>query len=227
MFATGPENCPRPCVQRHSFAHGSQQDQRGAHQASWAECFPWCMRATPHSGRDHGARACQGSNSVFQRSQNVCGVIDGSRVEVPLWGVLRENTAVRADALESSEPKFGWQQKATRRLHQKFHEEHWPGLSNPERALMLSQRGLLASVIFFHGGPHQQDDEDRSSTFSTAPVTVFQIAPSLDLTHLPMWPPTRLFWPSSSSVQCGVVFGGRGFPLEQAAHRCAEKQGRE
>ena len=48
---------------------------------------------------------------------------------------------------EPSEPKFGWQQKATQCFHRKFHGvEYWPGLSNPERALMLSQCGPLASA---------------------------------------------------------------------------------
>ena len=60
---------------------------------------------------------------------------------------------------------------------------------------------------YVDGGPHQQDDQNRGSTLPSSLVATPQIAPSLDLTHLPMWPPTRLCWPSSSSVQCG---GGPG-----------------
>ena len=40
-------------------------------------------------------------------------------------------------------------QKAARCLHQKFYDEEcWPRLSNPERALMRSQCGPLASITF-------------------------------------------------------------------------------
>ena len=44
---------------------------------------------------------------------------------------------------------MGWQQKATKCLHQKFMEEqHWMAITNADKALMHSQRGALVSAVF-------------------------------------------------------------------------------
>ena len=80
------------------------------------------------------------------------------------------------------------------------------------------QPGASPVVVIFgirhvHGGPHQRDDEDRGST------------PSLDFTLLPMWPPTRLFWPSIEQRAVWRVLGERGLPLEQAAAQVCREAG--
>ena len=44
---------------------------------------------------------------------------------------------------------MGWQQQATKYLHQKFWDEQFCGeLTDAQKALMLSQRGPLASAAF-------------------------------------------------------------------------------
>ena len=70
--------------------------------------------------------------------------------EVPSWTELAESQeVVFAEEPEPHEPKVGWQQQATKCLHQKFWDEQcWPELTDPQKALMLSQRGPLASVAF-------------------------------------------------------------------------------
>ena len=64
----------------------------------------------------------------------------------------------------------------------------------------------------------EQDDEDRGSTLPSYPVATPQIAPSLDLTHLPMCPQTRFFSPSACSVAGSL--GEVGFHLSKQQHRC-------
>ena len=101
---------------------------------------------TPHSGRHHdsgvGGRSCLLLGG--------CQSLRDAGFEVPSWTELAESQeVVFAEEPEPHEPKVGWQQQATKCLHQKFlDEQYWPELTDPQKALMLSQRGPLASVAF-------------------------------------------------------------------------------
>ena len=54
----------------------------------------------------------------------------------------------RCGRTKPNEPKFGWQQKASRALHKKFCQEvHLQRLTEPERALMRSQHGPLHHLL--------------------------------------------------------------------------------
>ena len=68
-------------------------------------------------------------------------------LEIPSWRELAEIPPERVAEPEPNQPKFGWQQKATRKLEQQFvREEVWPELGDPARALLRSQHGPLASA---------------------------------------------------------------------------------
>ena len=53
-----------------------------------------------------------------------------------------------ATEAEPHEPKTGWQQKATQKLREQFHQVScWPSLTDAEKAMMHSQHGPLASSV--------------------------------------------------------------------------------
>ena len=123
----------------------------------------------------------------------------------------------------SHEPKVGWQQRAVQSLHQKFHKEnHWPRLTDAERALMHSQHGPLASAHFV--------PTIRMTRFEAQPFRVLLCRRF----HLPL--PL-----SSRTCRCGRqldsfghhraacaeagVLGKRGFPLECAAAQVCREVG--
>ena len=164
------------------------RSREGAHWASWADCLPMVRERHPTVADTTVQGLARDTAPCFSAVRTCVTSLIEAGFELPSWRMLRASTEpVRVDAPEPSEPKIGWQQKATRCLHQKFHDvECWPCLSNPERGLMRSQCGPLASATF----SAVPIDEDRGPTLPFAPFTTPQSAPSLDLTHLPMWPPT-------------------------------------
>ena len=126
------------------------RSREGAHWASWADCLPMVRERHPTVADTMVQGLARDTAPCFSAVRTCVTSLTEAGFEVPSWRMLRASTEpVRADAPEPSEPKIGWQQKATRCLHQKFHDvEYWPSLSNPERALMRSQRGPLASATF-------------------------------------------------------------------------------
>ena len=66
---------------------------------------------------------------------------------VPPWDELADTPPRREEEPEPSQPKMGWQQRASRKLEAKFiHDSVWPALDDSARALIRSQRGPLASA---------------------------------------------------------------------------------
>ena len=142
--------------------------------------------------------------------------------------MLRASTEpVRADTPEPSEPKFGWQQKATRCLHQKFHNvEYWPGLSNPERALMRSQCGPLASATF------PAVTTNRMTRIEAQPFRLLllrRLRLPLPLTSRTCRCGRQLDSFGHHRAACSVAgcWAGEGSHWSRPRQRCAEKQGRE
>ena len=145
---------------------------------------------------------------------------------MPPWRLLTEDEeAVRADNPEPNEPKFGWQQKASRALHKKFCQEvHLPRLTEPERAMMRSQHGPLASSALTAVPTHRMTKIDPQ---------LFRVVLRRRLgLSLPL---------SSRTCRCGRhldplghhraacseagVLGRRGFPLECAAAQVCREAG--
>ena len=85
---------------------------------------------------------------------------------------------------EPSQPKAGWQQRATEKLEQKFvREEVWPVLSDSTRALLRSQHGPLASA------PLTALPTSKATRLEAQPFRVF-LCRRLHL-PLPLWSPER------------------------------------
>ena len=90
-----------------------------------------------------------GTAPCFQAVRECQQSLEGAGFNIPSWRELAESPPVREADPEPNQPKFGWQQKATRKLEQHFvREEVWPGLGDPTKALLRSQHGPLAC------GPH-------------------------------------------------------------------------
>ena len=82
------------------------------------------------------------------RSVRQCkqAVLDAG-LEIPHWQELPDSPLPQEQDPEPSQPKAGWQQRATEKLEQKFvREEVWPLLTDSTRALLRSQHGPLASA---------------------------------------------------------------------------------
>ena len=111
-------------------------------------------------------------------------------LEIPSWRELAETPPERVAEPEPNQPKFGWQQKATQQLQQQYlREEVWPELGDPARALLRSQHGPFG-VSSSHRFAHVKGHQDRRAAIPSPSVSATPPPPSLDSTHLPMWPPT-------------------------------------
>ena len=124
---------------------------------------------------------------------------------VPPWPELVD-TLPRAELdPEPNQPKFGWQQKAARQLHEHRREVVQRTLTDPERAMLRSQRGPLASAVFT---AHASDSQ------SPSPLARADVAANLTLlATIALRAPEREFW------------AGGGSPL-RLLHRYVEKQER-
>ena len=150
-------------------------------------------------GLDDGTEPC------FLAVRRCAHTFEEAELEAPSWSTLAESEeVVFAEEPEPHEPKIGWQQRAVKSLHK---ENYWPRLTDEGKALMHSRHGPFASAPF---------TAVPGSTFKGHSVPTPPLALPPILTHLPMWPPTRPFWPPSWCAEAGVL-GKRGFPLQCAA----------
>ena len=75
-------------------------------------------------------------------------VVDAG-LDVPSWNDLSLSRPVEEAEAEPNQPKFGWQQQASRQMEKNFVSDHlWPRFDNAQRALMTSQYGPLTSAAF-------------------------------------------------------------------------------
>ena len=75
------------------------------------------------------------------------GALVKAGLDAPSWGDLLETLSELVEDPEPNAPEFGWQQRATRPLEVQFFQDSlWPFVEDPERALMRSQHGPLAST---------------------------------------------------------------------------------
>ena len=103
---------------------------------------------------------------------------------------LSDSLPAREEEPEPNQPKFGWQQKATKKLEKKFIDEVvWPGLDNASRALLRSQHGPLASALFT-ALPTSRVTRVDAQPFRLLLCRRLHLPLPLFHAHLPMWPPT-------------------------------------
>ena len=70
-------------------------------------------------------------------------VLMDAGLAVPPWDELAETPPRREEEPEPSQPKMGWQQRASRKLEAKFiHDSVWPALDDSARALILHSVAL-------------------------------------------------------------------------------------
>ena len=98
-------------------------------------------------------------------------------LEMPPWQELADSLPHRQEEPEPTQPQFGWQQRASRKLEEE--EEVWPGLSDSSRALLRSQHGPLASVIDCSPHPRLLGLMPNPSVSSCADVVPADVAANL------------------------------------------------
>ena len=136
--------------------------RRGAHWASWADCMRMVNRRHPEVAETMLDGMARGPVECFRVVRSCAQTLTDAGFEMLHWRQLAEEVeAVREDNPEPNEPTFGWQQKACRVLHEKFCQEvHLPRLTEPERALMRSQHGPLASSALTAFSTHRVTKTD-------------------------------------------------------------------
>ena len=116
---------------------------------------------------------------------------------MPPWQELS-----RDEEPEPNQPKFCWQQRATRKLQEQFKDEVvWPALNDSSRALLRSQHGPFTSAP-----PDLESNRGGRSTFPSSPVQAFCTLPL----------------PFLRTCRCGRCSGlprGRGPDHERARER--------
>ena len=116
-------------------------------------------------------------------------VLMDAGLAIPPWDELANTPSSREEEPEPSQPKMGWQQRASRKLEAKFiHDSVWPALDDSARALIRSQCGPLASAPLT-ALPTSKATRVGSSAFPSSVVQETPHASSSVHAHLPMWPP--------------------------------------
>ena len=82
----------------------------------------------------------------FQAVRSCERALHDEGLVTPTWREMSESPPESESQPEPNGPKFGWQHVANRSLEEQFHAAHWEELPPPDRALMRSQRGPLASA---------------------------------------------------------------------------------
>ena len=142
-------------------------------------------------------------------------VLDAGFGDPSLAGVGRQPLPREQDP-EPSQPKAGWQQRATEKLEQKFvREEVWPVLSDSTRTMMRLQHGPLVSAPLT-ALPHVESNPSRGPAVPRLLVSTFAPAAPADVAA------NLTCLPSSCSVRCG---GGIGEKWRWLLPKCAVKQG--
>ena len=117
-----------------------------AHFASWADSLNMVRKRHPHIAATMIRNLEVGTSPSFQLVREWKDVVVDAGLDVPSWNDLSLPRPVEEAELEPNQPKFGWQQQASR-MEKKFVSDHiWSRFDNAQRALMRSQCGPLASA---------------------------------------------------------------------------------
>ena len=204
----------------------ASRSREGAHWASWADCLPMVHERHPTVAATMVQGMARDPCPCFEAVRTCVEHLTEAGFEVSPWTVLRDSTTVaRADSPEPSEPKFGWQHKATRCVHQQFHDTvYWPELSDPERALMRSQHGPLSSAALT-AVPTNRMTRIEAQPFRLLLLRRLRLPLPLTSRTCRCGRQLDSFGHHRAAYSVAGVLGERGFPLEQAAAQVCREAG--
>ena len=166
-----------------------------------------------------------GTTPTFEVVRQCKDSLVAAGLEVPSWHDLSLSRAVEIMELEPNQPKFGWQQQASRLLENQFVEDQlWPRWDNSQRALMRSQHGPLASAAF------TALPTSRATRIDPQPFRLLlcrRLHLPLPLSHRTCRCGRQLDQFGHHRAACSEagVLGRRGFPLERAAAQICREGG--
>ena len=119
-----------------------------AHMPSWDDSFRTVRQRHPAvAERTIDGLEANVPLTCFKSVRQCKQVFLDAGLEMPPWQELADSSPPRQEEPEPTQPQVGWQQRASRKLEEKFlREQLWPGLSDSSRALLRSQHGPLASA---------------------------------------------------------------------------------
>ena len=167
--------------------------------ASWADCMRMVRQRHPNTVDFMLTNLAEGASPCFVSVRGCQQSLVKAGLEMPSRAELSESAPVLEENTEPNQPNVGWEHKAVRQVEKKFiHEEVWPTLDDPQRALMRSQRGPLASAPLSPPRIRSGSCSVVVSGFSPFPCAPADVAANLTL------------WPSSRGVPCGRGLGKAG-----------------
>ena len=115
--------------------------------ASWADCLAMVQQRHPSVAEEMIVGLDRDPAPCLAAVRHCREVLAEANFHPPGWRDLAVVVPDRVEDVEPNQPKFGWQQCASRSLETKhLNERVWPGMLDAERALLRSQRGPLASA---------------------------------------------------------------------------------
>ena len=161
-----------------------------AHWASWADCVRMVKERHPPIADMMIHHLQEGLAPSFLSVRACARRLVEAGLDMVSWDELSRAPPTLQEDPEPNQPKVGWQQKATRKLEERFiRDEVWPALDDTQRALLRSQHGLLASSPFT-ALPTSRVTRMDAQPFRRPYVPTLALAPSSVSSYLPMWPPT-------------------------------------
>ena len=150
-----------------------------AHWASWADSLRMIRQRHPLIARLIIAGLEEDSPLPCFRSVRQCQqTLDDAGLEMPPWQELSESHPARDEDPEPNQPKFGWQQRATRKLEERQFQS------------IVEVPAWSPRFSSIHCPPDFESNQGGRSTFPSSLVQTVALAPSPLHAHLPMWPPT-------------------------------------
>ena len=125
----------------------AKRTRHAAHWASWADCLAMVQQRHPTVAEEMVVGLDRDPAPCLAAVRHCREVLAEANFHPPGWRDLAVVVPDPAEEVEPNQPKFGWQQCASRSLETKhLNERVWPGMTDAERALLRSQRGPLASA---------------------------------------------------------------------------------
>ena len=203
----------------------AERTRHAAHWASWANCLAMVQQRHPSVAEEMIVGLDRDLAPCLAAVRHCREVLAEANFHPPGWRGLGSGGSRPCGRSGPNQPKFGWQQCASRSLETKhLNERVWPGMTDAERALLRSQRGPLASAAV--------------TALPTSRATRMDGQPFRILLLRRLRLPLPL---SSRTCRCGRqldplghhraacpeagVLGRRGFPLEVAAAQVCREAG--
>ena len=199
--------------------------RRAAHFASRADSLQMVRKRHLHIAATMIRNLEAGTTPTFEVVRQCKDSVVAAGLEVPSWYDLSFPRVVELMELEPNQPKFGWQQQASRLLEKKFvADQLWPRWDNSQRALMRSQHGPLASAAL------TALPTSRATRIDAQPFRLLlcrRLHLPLPLSHRTCRCGRLLDQFGHHRAACSEagVLGRRGFPLERAAAQICREGG--